>query len=919
MNIEKNTTISHYKILSGLGKGGMGEVYLAQDTKLDRKVAIKFLNEEFSKDADKLNRFVQEAKAASALNHPNILTVYEIGETDDTHYIATEFIEGKTLRGEMKNGSCSLEEKLKIAIQISEALSAAHTVGIIHRDIKPENIMVRTDGYVKILDFGLAKLIEKRFSDSNSEAETQNLIKTDPGMIMGTPRYLSPEQARGRDIDARSDIFSFGIVLFEMFTGSAPFEGESVMDTIASILNSEPVSFSEISPNVSNELEHICKNALRKDPDNRYQSVQELLTDLKNFRDGNVAKVASEEETLQIEKTAVREAEDSAPNIEKDTLLLTDFTNLTGDGVFDKTLKLALGISLAQSPSIDIFADTRTQNTMRLMGHSPDDAIDAEFGREICRREGLKVYITGTIASLGAVYMITLEAVNAKTQGIIGRQLEQADSKEKVLEALGKAATGIREKLGESLSSIEKFDVPLIKATTPSLEALKVFTLGVQQHISGKPLEALPYLRKSVEIDPEFAYAYGALAVMYQMLQQPKLAAENAEKAYHLRERTSELEKLRISYFYHSMVTGDMDKAIEELKLYKDTYPRDERPCINLCYLYSVIGQFEKALEAAEESVRLNPNHIVGQGNLIDTLIFLNRFDEARKLYEDIVRQGMDKETVVRSLLFKIAFVEEDEQTMSELINTTTKEKDEYVALNWQAEVSAFRGRIDKSNEFCGRSFKLAKTAGATEPAAQYLAEQSLRIAILNQPELSDEMKNDLDAQTHESLKLAKNQMIFSKAALTFAFVKSEPEARRLIDEMEYQYPKDFVVKQIWKPCVEAVINLQNGKAERAIEELASIERFEAAAEFFPQFIRGLSYLELDKRENAIKEFQKILDHRGEAPLSLLYPLAQLGKASASRNKIDYQRLFEMWQDADTDIPILVEAKKSFSNCKLDG
>ncbi|MBA3353362.1 MAG: protein kinase [Blastocatellia bacterium] len=550
MPTQTRDSFAHYEIISPIGSGGMGEVFLARDTKLGRQVALKFLNEKFSKDEALLNRFIQEAKAASALNHPNILTVYEIGEHDGSHYMSAEFIDGKTLRQRMRS-RLTFDETLAIIVQTAEALSAAHQAGIVHRDIKPENIMVRPDGYVKVLDFGLAKLTE--INGSGGEEETKKLVSTNPGVVMGTVTYMSPEQARGKATDPRSDVFSFGVVLYEMLTGNVPFSGETMTDVLSSIISTEPPSIASIAPHLPRELQRIVQKTLKKKRDQRYQSTKDLLVDLKELRD-----------ELQIEAKLDLTAVPSKPDIDpprhstssasgtKDSLLLTEFENSTGEAIFDQTLKMALAFSLAQSPFLDIVPDSRVAQTLRLMGRKPDERVTKELGEEICMRQNLKAFITGTISGFGSIYVLTLEAINARTNASLGREFEQVGSREEVLNALTRAAAGIREKLGESLSSIEKFNVPGESITTSSLEALKIFVLGREQVVNGKQLEAIPFYKKALEIDPNFALAYTELAVVFRNTDQWKSAAEMTAKAYDLRDTVSETERLRIVYYYHN-------------------------------------------------------------------------------------------------------------------------------------------------------------------------------------------------------------------------------------------------------------------------------------------------------------------------------------------------------------------------------
>ncbi|HMZ22575.1 MAG TPA: serine/threonine-protein kinase, partial [Blastocatellia bacterium] len=690
--------LSHYQVLSLLGAGGMGEVYLAQDTHLERKVALKLLPSVFTRDPERLHRFQQEARSVSALNHPNILTIYEVGHAGDTHFIATEFIDGQTLRERLRDGRLEVNESLDIAIQIATALSAAHEAGIIHRDIKPENIMLRRDGYVKILDFGLAKLTErqqtektKERQDSETKAlgtegkEAQKAAKsaipsvsgfTETGRVIGTPRYMSPEQASGKTLDARSDIFSVGVVLYEMLTGCQPFAGQHTPEVMAAILQTDPMPLSQHLIEASPQLEGIVNKALCKDREARYQQIKDLLQDLLNDKeerafaaklerspqsDRNTAgatspataqtraatktfgtKIILEEAKrhqfgVLLTLTAVIIAAATAffsfsrkPVLtDKDTILLTEFVNKTGEEVFDGTLLQGLAVQLQQSPFLDLFPDTRTRATLRLMSRSPDERVTREVGREICQRQGLKALIAGSIVKFDRNYSITLEALNGQTGDSLAITQVEAEGKDQVLKALSRAATELRGKLGETLGSIQRFDAELERTTT-SLNALREYTLGLAESAKGQNLKAIEYMRRAVEIDPNFGSAWMSLATCFNNANQPTLAAEYAAKAFALRDRISEWEKARITVFYYKYVTGKLDKAIEAQELFKQNYPREHSGPGNLSDLYLRTGQFEKAISAAREALHLNPNTANWHANLIEGLVRLNRFAEAK-------------------------------------------------------------------------------------------------------------------------------------------------------------------------------------------------------------------------------------------------------------------------------------------------
>jgi len=912
----QRASFGHYQIVSLLGSGGMGEVYLADDTRLGRKVAIKFLNEKYSKDEDLLNRFIQEAKAASALNHPNLITVYEIGEHDGSHYMAAEFIDGQTLRERMKN-RLTFDDALSIAVQTAEALSAAHHAGIVHRDVKPENIMVRPDGYVKVLDFGLAKLTE--VSDLGAEDETKKLVKTNPGVVMGTVSYMSPEQARGKATDARSDVFSFGVVLYEMFTGKIPFTGETMTDTLASIISIEPQPVISLAPHLPRELQRIVQKTLKKKRDQRYQSTRDLLVDLKELRD-ELRLEAKLEQTAVPNRPDADSGKTSAPRYStssgsgtRDSILLTEFENTTGEAIFDQTLKMALAFSLAQSPFLDIVPDSKVSQTLRLMGRRPDEKVTKELGEEICMRQNLKAFITGSITKFGEIYVLTLEAINARNNESLGREFEQVTSREDVLNALTRAAAGLRERLGESLSSIEKFNVPSESITTSSLEALKIFVLGREQIVNGRQFEAIPFYKKALELDPDFALAYTELAVVYRNTDQWKLAAEMTRKAYELRDAVSESEKLRITYYFHNFVNGELDKAIDTLELWRNTYPNFVVSYVSLSDSMERIGQSEKAIAFAREGIRIDPNYATIYMNLVESLVSLGRNEEAKETCKTAFERKLDG-TYFHLFPLMISFIENDQAAIQENLRWFAGRDDEHIAFDVQARAAAVKGQWRTAQDYSRRSVDLATHTNAREVAGKYAAEQAVRVVFWSSgtglPDKNDvTLRSVLRAQTNKAMSLEKGQIVVITVALALAAAGQSEDAARLLDELLAARPKDTLLKHLWAPTIKAALWMQAGKLKEAIEELEITERLEKAGEFVPQYLRGLALLSLSRNRDAANEFDKMLNNRGEAPLSSLYPLAQLGKARSTKDKAEYEKFFEMWKEADQDMPALVAAR----------
>jgi serine/threonine protein kinase/Flp pilus assembly protein TadD len=972
--------ISHYRIIKKIGAGGMGEVYLAEDTRLGRRVALKILSPEFTSDEERLRRFEQEARAASALNHPNIITIHEVGLDKDTHFIATEFIEGETLRRRLSGVRMSLREALDVAIQVAGALDAAHRAGIVHRDVKPENIMLRPDGYVKVLDFGIVKLTEQ-FTEQQStysvapEEPTVMLVNTDANMVMGSPSYMSPEQARGLKVDARTDIFSLGVVMYEMVAGKRPFDGQTASDVIAAVLDRNPPSLARFMSGASEALEWIVLKALRKNREERYQSARGLLNDLRALKQRFEFEVELERSvnpgpvtTVRVAHSAVTTVKDlaaesdeiiAAPTLssaeylvtefkrhkkavglivislvlaltaawfflsrpqvltERDTVLLADFANATGDAMFDQTLRQALAVQLEQSPFLNIFSDERIRETLRYMSRSPEERLTVPVAREICQRQGLKALLTGSISSLGAHYVISLAAMNAYTGDVIAREQVEAENKEQVLRALGSAATKLRERLGESLRMVEKFDAPIEQATTSSLEALKAFSLGNEQQNRSKYLEAIPFYKRAIELDPDFALAYTRLAVAYDNSRQPELAAEYATKAFELRERVSERERHFISWRYYSSTTHEVDKTIEVLELWKQTYPRDIEPHNTLAFHYTQVGQFNKAIEEAREAIRLNPSRPQPYSNLALALMCLNRFDEAKEVYQQAQAQNLDT-TPFHYGLYLIAFAQGDAAGVKQNLDWMGGKSNEYEALDWQAKTSSFAGQLRRARELSRNAIDLASRAGLNELAAQFRARARLRAAAAGAcDEPGDDAPNAAGSERTGSSVI--------EDSLGLALCGQAAQAQSLIDEQSRRFPKDTLLNAVWIPTVRALAEINRNNPAQAIQLLQAAGRYEMgyAAGFWPTYVRGLAYLRSRAGAEAAAEFQRILNNRGVNINSNLYSLAYLGLARATtlmgdraKARNTYEDFFKLYKDSDPDVPALQQARQEYEKLR---
>jgi serine/threonine protein kinase/tetratricopeptide (TPR) repeat protein len=968
--------VSHYRILEKLGAGGMGEVYLAEDLKLGRKVAIKILSDEFTTNRDRLSRFELEASAASALNHPNILTIHEVGVDEGRHYIATEYIDGVTLRRKMAAAHLEVREVLDIAVQIASALEEAHAAGIVHRDIKPDNIMIRRNGFVKVLDFGLAKLTETSTdrSPSDAEASTRVLVQTDAGVVMGTSHYMSPEQARGKQVDARSDIWSLGVVIYEMVAGRTPFEGETPTDVIVGITQKEPPPLARFAPEAPAELDWIVTKALRKDREERYQTIKEVLTDLRRLKQrvefemeaersippdsvtrslasGRVAPTMQDKALPTVEKTVshVSSAEYLVGGLKRhkiaalialivigaiatgsylylkrkpaltnsDTILLTEFINTTGEAVFDGTLKQALAVQLGQTPFLNIFPDDRVRETLRFMGRSADERITKEVGKEICERQGIKAMLVGSIASLGSHYVITLEALNARSGDPIAREQVEAESKEKVLSSLGAAASSLRKKLGESLSSIKQYDVAIEQATTSSLEALKAYAMGNEERNKGKVRESLAFYQRAVELDPNFAMAYARIAVFYGNQNQFESAKEYVQKAYELRDRVSEREKLYITEKYYNYVTGEIDKAIETQQTWSKLYPTDFTPHNNLALNYLYVGRYDEALQEALEAVRLSPNNISARENLIGSFLGLERIDEAEQASNELLKTNPDYPGGHYNS-FVFAFMRGDQARMKQEQDWAHGKLDEAELLSNLAWTETFSGKFTKAEELSRQSTEMFISQGAKENAANSLITLSQMQALVGKCDVAKE-------NVQRALAIFRGRMSMSGGATTLGACGDVSKSQTLLDEVVKEYPKDLPVTMISAPLIKALIEKDRGNLDQAFQYLESLRRYDLGiiAGLANTYARGLVLLEQKKAGEATVEFKKIQEHRAIVMFSPVHALSQLQLARAAAvngdvtsSKKYYQDFFAAWRDADQELPVVVEAKKEYERMK---
>ena len=939
--------IEQYRIIAKIGAGGMGEVYRARDSRLGRDVAIKILPSVFSSDSERLRRFEQEARAAAALNHPNILAVHQMGTYEGAPYIVSELLEGETLRETIKRGPLSARKVMDYGVQIARGLAAAHEKGVVHRDLKPENLFVTNDGRVKILDFGLAKLTRVQ---SESDYGSPSLDKgTEAGVVMGTVGYMAPEQVRGETADHRADIFGYGAILYEMLAGKRAFEKPTSPETMTAILNEDPPGISQITATPA--MLRIVHRCLEKNPEQRFQSASDLAFALDALSDSGASSHSAKAANAGTNK--IRRWRIVAPAAmivlalsiggyfyfhrrpkltDKDTIVLADFANSTGDAIFDDTLRTALNISLRQSPFLNVLSDGRIAQTLKLMAQPASTRLTPEIARELCQRAGSKAYIGGAIGSLGNEYVLGLKAVNCQSGDMLAEEQVTAKSKQEVLGALGQAASRLRGELGESLATVLRFDVPLVQATTSSLEALKAYGLGIKAHNEKGPAAALPYDLHAIELDPTFAVGYAAMGNDYGNLGEMGRASEYYTKAFQLREHASQQEELHISAFYYQTVTGELDKAAESYKVLIESYPRASASYDNFGLVLAGQGQFVKAAEITRQGMRLAAyDQAAWHANLANYTIALQRLDEARQIIHEAQARKLDI-FVMHNALYGLAFLGGDSAAMAQQQQWFAGKPEENFGLALASDTEAYGGRLAKARDLTKRTVDSAIRADSKESGAIAKAIAAQREAVFGNAAKARQI-------AAEALQLVStSQAVESEAGLAFAIAGDATRAESLAQDLGRRFPLDTQMQSLWLPAIRAQLALDRKNPDLALNtlqvtsplELASIPFVNNISCLYPTYIRGEAYLAAQQSSAAAAEFQKIIDHNGIVWNCWTGALAHLGLARAhalqsrtsqgadadaarARSLAAYKDFLTLWKDADPDIPILKQAKAEYA------
>jgi serine/threonine protein kinase/tetratricopeptide (TPR) repeat protein len=933
--------VSRYRVIKVIGGGGMGMVFEAEDLKLGRHVALKFLPEEMANDAIALQRFEREAQTASALNHPNICTIYTVEEYEGRPFIAMELLEGDTLQHRIATSEprpIPLDELLSIAIQICDGLQAAHDKDIIHRDIKPGNIFLTRQGPVKILDFGLAKLAEsealgaaeseEEMPDSGNEAmlpgrSSASLTRT--GTTAGTAGYMSPEQVNRERLDHRTDIFSFGLILYEMAAGRRAFSGQTMALVRDAIVNETLVPVRAQNSAVPRGLDTVITKALQRERSQRYQSAVEMRRDIERVRKQTqpARRIArwslATAAVLIIVATGLWSYWSYRNRVtlsDTDTIVLADINNQTSNPVFDDALNTALRYGMEQTPYLNILGIDKVFGILSQLNLPPSTKLTPEVARQVCLRTNSKLVISASIADAGNGFRIALDAADCQSGRIVAGIREEVADQNQVVHVLGLAAAQLRRKLGEPAASVARFNKPLEEALSSSVEALQVGTLGYKRHIVGDFKAAIAYYQRALEFDPNLAPTYQGLAAAYRTVGEDNLAVSAYTKAYELRDRMTEPSRLETEYLYYAWVTGEREKALSVLLQLVQTFPRNVTARVNLASCVAFLGQPDKAADEAREAARLGPTAYNYSEWTIHSF-HAERLNEAQAVLDEAAVRKFDSADL-HAHRIRLAFLRNDQRAMQEQWNQAMGRPDGYRLPLLRSYVEEYHGRFRRARELIQQASDLAPST-----AAEFQYETALAEA-----ESGDSARAVQIAAT--ALRTVSNRDGKLYLALAFARAGNIEQARKMADALDQDAPLDTLVQNYNLPTIRAAMKLNANDPAGAIAALQPSLKYELSFNFsfnglYPAYIRGLAYLQLGDGRLAAAEFQKLADHRGLVATDVIGALAHLQIARAQKMMGDeasahkwYEEFLTLWKDADPDVPIYQQAKAEYARLEKE-
>ena len=969
-----------YHILRPLGEGGMGTVYLAEQREpIRRCVALKVVK--LGMDTGQvLARFANERQALAMMDHPNIARIFDAGATPKGRpYFVMEYIEGTPITQYCDGKQMTIGQRLELFLTVCRAVQHAHQKGVIHRDLKPSNVLVMEQEGApvpKVIDFGIAK--------ATDQWAVEKTLLTQFGQMVGTPEYASPEQAEVMtgDVDETSDVYSLGVLLYELLIGTVPFDAarmrqaglvemlriirEEEAPPLSRKLSAMGAAAADIAAHrqtdtaslrrlVDGDLNWITMKALEKVRERRYASVAEFAADIQRYIEHRPVLASPPGVLYRARKflrrhrpavlgtaaglafvllsgvtvwSLLRRDSPSRPKLtEKDTIVLADFDNKTGDPVFDDTLRQGLSVELQQSPFLTLISDRKVQQTLALMGQPKEARLTSEMAQQICERTASAAVLEGSIASVGSQYVLGLRAKNCNTGAILDQEQAVAATREDVLNSLSQIARTFRTRVGESLATVEKHSTPLAEATTPSLEALKAYSTGMKVALSSGSAAAIPFFRRAVEIDPKFAMAYANLGLRYSSVGESVLSAESTTKAWQLRDRVSDRERFFIDFTYDRQVTGNLEKAYQTLELWLQTYPRGESPdprgLMGGLSTHGT-GRFERVIEAAQERIAEDPGASPAYSNLASSYFSLGRFEEAERALQRASERGMEDPALLMRR-YSIAVLKSDTNQMDRIVALAKGNRGaEHPVANLEALALARSGRLTLARQSSSRAIDLARQAGEREVAASYQAARAVWEAVCGN---AAEGKRNATA----ALAVSNARDVQYAAGLALALSGDASRSQSLADDLEKRFPEDTFATFTYVPVLRALSALERGKPTDSVELLQIALRYELAVNglnfnhfylggLHSAYVRGEALLPRTGMPEAAAEFQKILDHRGLVGADPIGALAhwQLGRVFAlsgdkAKAKAAYEAFLALWKDADPGIPILKSAKAEYA------